>query len=159
MKKTLTFSLLLFFLGFFATTNLHAVNKAPLRAKVHRTTSHNTSLDRKTIEQKIQRKLTFRERIALRIFQKKQKSQKGTTDIMSIIGLSASLLSVVGLFVSPIIWIVFSIAGIIFGAIGMARTKKNPELKGRGMAIAGLILGIISLILPFLLLGAILSAA
>jgi len=78
---------------------------------------------------------------------------------MSIIGLSASLLSVVGLFVSPIIWIVFSIAGIIFGAIGMARTKKNPELKGRGMAIAGLILGIISLILPFLLLGAILSAA
>lgn len=32
---------------------------------------------------------------------------------------------------------------IIFGAIGLNQTSKDPTLKGRGMAVAGLVLGII----------------
>jgi len=39
-----------------------------------------------------------------------------------------------------------SILAIIFGAIGMSQTNKDPNLKGRGMAVTGLVLGIISII-------------
>ena len=39
-----------------------------------------------------------------------------------------------------------SILAIIFGAIGISQTGKDPNLKGRGMAVAGLVLGILWLI-------------
>jgi len=38
-----------------------------------------------------------------------------------------------------------SILAIIFGAIGLSQTGKDPTLKGRGMATAGLVLGIIAI--------------
>ena len=36
-----------------------------------------------------------------------------------------------------------SILGIIFSAIGMNQTKKDPTQGGRGLAIAGLVIGIV----------------
>jgi uncharacterized membrane protein YvbJ len=39
-----------------------------------------------------------------------------------------------------------SVLAIIFGAIGINQTGKDPNLKGRGMAVAGLVLGILWLI-------------
>lgn len=51
-----------------------------------------------------------------------------------------------------IIGLIFPILAIIFGIIGMVRTKRDPSLKGRGFAIAGLILGIIGLMAIALLL-------
>jgi hypothetical protein len=36
-----------------------------------------------------------------------------------------------------------AILAIIFGGIGLSQTGKDPTLKGRGMAVAGLVLGII----------------
>jgi len=35
---------------------------------------------------------------------------------------------------------------IVFGVIALVKLKKNPQLRGRGMAVAGLILGIIAMI-------------
>jgi uncharacterized membrane protein YvbJ len=40
-----------------------------------------------------------------------------------------------------------SILAIIFGAVAMNQTSKNPNLKGRGMAVTGLVLGIIVAVL------------
>ncbi|MBA7594356.1 hypothetical protein ES703_01297 [subsurface metagenome] len=37
-----------------------------------------------------------------------------------------------------------AILAIIFGAIGISQTNKDPNLKGKGMAVAGLVLGIIA---------------
>ena len=36
------------------------------------------------------------------------------------------------------------ILAIIFGAIGISQINRDPNLKGKGMAVAGLVLGIIS---------------
>ena len=36
-----------------------------------------------------------------------------------------------------------AVLAVIFGAIGMSQVSKNPNLKGKGMAIAGLVMGII----------------
>ncbi len=66
---------------------------------------------------------------------------KGTSG-MSV---TAMVLGIIGLvFVwAPFIGLVCSILGIIFGAIGISQTRKNPNLSGRGMAVAGLVTGII----------------
>jgi uncharacterized membrane protein YvbJ len=36
-----------------------------------------------------------------------------------------------------------AVLAIIFGAVAMSQTRKNPNLRGRGMAVAGLVLGIV----------------
>jgi hypothetical protein len=46
-----------------------------------------------------------------------------------------------------ILWIFYigSILAVIFGHIAISQTGKNPALRGRGMAIAGLVLGYIGI--------------
>jgi uncharacterized membrane protein YvbJ len=39
-----------------------------------------------------------------------------------------------------------SLLAIIFGGIAMSQTSKDPNLKGRGMAVAGLVLGILGMV-------------
>jgi len=52
--------------------------------------------------------------------------------------------SLVGLFFIP--WIL-SVLGIIFGGVGLAQCNNNPEMtKGKGCAIAGLVIGIIEIV-------------
>ena len=41
------------------------------------------------------------------------------------------------------------ILGIVFSAIGLSQTGKNPNQGGRGLAIAGLIISIVSLVISF----------
>ena len=41
----------------------------------------------------------------------------------------------------------FNILGIIFSAIGLSQIKSNPHQDGKGMAIAGLICAILSLVM------------
>jgi hypothetical protein len=38
-----------------------------------------------------------------------------------------------------------SILAIIFGAIGISQINKDPSLKGKGMAMAGLVMGIVAI--------------
>jgi hypothetical protein len=42
-------------------------------------------------------------------------------------------------------WLLGSIPAIILGHMGLAETKKNPAVPGRGLAMAGMILGYVSL--------------
>jgi hypothetical protein len=57
------------------------------------------------------------------------------------LAVASLVLGIVGIFLNFL-----SILAIIFGGVAIAQTSKNPNLKGKGMAIAGLILGIIIVI-------------
>jgi hypothetical protein len=65
------------------------------------------------------------------------------TDGLSI---AAMICGIVGLF-SPGAGIILSIVAIVFGAVGLGRTRRYSELRGRGMAVTGLVLGILGLLL------------
>jgi hypothetical protein len=58
-----------------------------------------------------------------------------------------------------IVWIywVGSILAIIFGHIALSQIRRNPNLRGRGMAIAGVVLGYIGM--AFFALGVLALAA
>ncbi len=43
----------------------------------------------------------------------------------------------------PFVGVILGILAIIFGAVGIRQTGTDPNLGGRGMAIAGLVCGII----------------
>jgi len=51
---------------------------------------------------------------------------------------AALVLGILSLFIGPL-----SILAIIFGAVALHQTDRDPNLKGRGQATAGLVLGII----------------
>jgi hypothetical protein len=71
------------------------------------------------------------------------------TDWASIVALVTGILG----FVVPFFWIL----GTVFGAIGMKRTK-DGSLRGRGMAVAGFICGLVYPLLVILLLGVLFAA-
>lgn len=47
--------------------------------------------------------------------------------------------------------IIIPIVGVILGIIALVKIKKNPNLKGKGLATAGLIVGCVFMILPIIL--------
>jgi hypothetical protein len=49
------------------------------------------------------------------------------------------------------IWLPLGILGIVFGAIGRGNASSLPDRKGAGLAVAGIILGIVALVLPLAL--------
>lgn len=62
--------------------------------------------------------------------------------------------SLVGLFVFGI---VLGLLGIIFGAIGLGRAVRDPGTwKGKGMAIASLVIGVVDVVVAIVLLALIL---
>jgi uncharacterized membrane protein YvbJ len=58
------------------------------------------------------------------------------------LAVASLVLGIIGLLINFL-----AILAIIFGAIGISQTGKDPNLKGRGMAVAGLVLGIFSIAL------------
>lgn len=68
----------------------------------------------------------------------------------SIVALVCGLLAVIGAFIPFVTygaWIV-GVLGIVFGALGMKRSKETNT--GSGLAIAGLVLGIIGTVIGFI---------
>jgi hypothetical protein len=63
---------------------------------------------------------------------------------MSIASLVLSLVNII-----PCFWAfpLPALLGVIFGFVGKGQIAKNPNAKGRGMAIAGIIVGIVFLII------------
>ena len=57
------------------------------------------------------------------------------------------------------VWIPLGILGIVFGAIGRGTAGRLPGAKGQGLATAGIVLGIIALVLPLALCGAAIESA
>lgn len=70
-------------------------------------------------------------------------------DWASIVGFVSGILG----WAVPGLWLL----GIIFGAIGMKRTK-DGSLRGRGLAVAGFVLGLTVPLVVILLIGVLLSA-
>jgi len=68
----------------------------------------------------------------------------GRTSGMSIASLVVSLAGLVGTVCCCAV--VCGPLSIIFGAIGLSATSKDPLLKGRGMAIAGIFIGALSIL-------------
>lgn len=67
-------------------------------------------------------------------------------------GLSGFILSIAGLV--PIICLPFAILGLIFGIISLRKIKQNPALyKGKGFAIASIILGVLGILGILLFIG------
>ena len=66
-------------------------------------------------------------------------SQQGvTTGKTSGMAKASLVLGIIGVFIT-----ILSILAIIFGFIALGQIKREPILKGKGMAVAGLILGFI----------------
>lgn len=75
------------------------------------------------------------------LFGSKSPDDERRTDGLSVAAMVCGILS----FFVPLVGLVLAILAIVFGGIGIGRTQRNPDLKGRGMAITGLILGILGL--------------
>ena len=77
--------------------------------------------------------------------------EQSTTNGMAITGMVMGILSILSIY--PCCGIPFNILGIIFSSIGLKQIKSNQHQGGRGMAIAGLICSIISLVLLVVFIG------
>lgn len=72
------------------------------------------------------------------------------TPASSILSFIFGLLFFVTLFTTSlwaVVGILFPILAIVFGAVGISKTRRDGQLKGQGFAIAGLVLGIIGLLM------------
>ncbi|MFH1972316.1 MAG: DUF4190 domain-containing protein [archaeon] len=67
-------------------------------------------------------------------------------DVAQLVGRKTNTFSILSL----IFAFIFPLLGLIFGVIALVQIKKNPSLKGKGLAIAGII---ISIVIPLLLVG------
>lgn len=65
---------------------------------------------------------------------------------MSITALVCGIVGIVGSFIPYVSYVapLAAIAGIVFGAIALDRFKKGDESGSKGLAIAGLVMGIVS---------------
>ena len=101
-----------------------------------------------TKPQIVSKEKTIKQRIA-GLLNKYLKKADGDWDIFSILGFVSG---VVGLFYFGLL---FGIAAIVLSIIGLKKTSNGQ--KGKGFAIAGLILGILEVLIIFLLLGLLLT--
>ena len=70
----------------------------------------------------------------------------------SVFAISSLVLGIVGVFISwiPLLGWIFPILAIVFGFISINKIKQNSELKGRTLAIIGIVLGFLGLLIPLL---------
>lgn len=111
-------------------------------------------LSREAVEQKIGRKLKFKERVALALARGKMKRAErrgsrpqagGPTDGFAIASLVCGILGLFLLFTA--------IPALVFGIISLGRINRDPQyLRGKGMAIAGIILGGLGVLALFIIL-------
>lgn len=69
--------------------------------------------------------------------------------------IASLVLGIVGLLILPI---VCSTLAIVFGTMARNETQRDPGLGGRGMATAGFVLGIVSLVVWIIVLIAVLGS-
>ena len=88
-----------------------------------------------------------------RVYHDRNSGERRTSGI-SVAALVCGILGIV----IPYVGLVLALLGIVFGGVGISQTGKNPNLGGRGMAITGLVCGIIAIafwVLMILLVGSI----
>lgn len=115
------------------------------------------TLPNSKLESILGRKLSIKDKLSLKLIKQKLRKQPSLStkdaqenvkfDGMAITGFVLGILS---LFLGPLA----SIPAIIFSAIGLNRIKHNPNPReGRGLALAGLIIGIVYTALFLLIIG------
>jgi hypothetical protein len=82
---------------------------------------------------------------------KQQWRQRMSQPAGTVSGLAVASL-VCGILAFFVFGIVLGILAIIFGGVALSKIRKNPEVSGRGMAIAGLVLGIVATVVTALYL-------
>lgn len=97
-------------------------------------------------------KLTFKQKMAMKLFKSKaKKANKENDKVMNGFAVAGFVCAVVGVFVAGFL---LGTLGVVFSAIAMNKIKKNPEkFKGKGMAIAGLVIGIVAVVGAAIVLG------
>jgi len=75
---------------------------------------------------------------------------------MAVLSLVFGIVSIVFAWIFPIIWILFAIAAVVLGFLSR---KREPA--GRGMALAGIVLGFVGIVLNIgsMIVGALLATA
>jgi hypothetical protein len=110
-------------------------------------TTISVNVTKADIEQKLDRKLTLKERLLLPFIKKSLKRDMAAANDgqkMDGMALTGFILGVLGVFY---LGFLFGLLGIIFSAIGLNNIRKNPDSKkGRGLAIAGLVCGIVGFV-------------
>ncbi len=130
-------------------------------APENKSIQHSILPDRLQLESQLGRKLSFSERIALIVLKAKiKKSEKKVqkynpenpekiTDGFAITGFVMGILSLI------IFGIPFGILAIFFSTISLGRIKKFDGLyNGKGLAVAGLVMGIVGLAGAIIILAA-----
>lgn len=155
MRKYLPYLILLLISISFKT---YAVESSPpptpVEKKEFSTKSNHQLFNKKNWEAQLGRKLNLRERISLRLLQKRIKKQtlkvpqndQEARDGFAIGGMIAGLLGVLlSILLAPLAAVILGVIAIVLSAIGMNRTEglKGFRKKGRRMAITGLVLGIL----------------
>ncbi len=112
---------------------------------------------KKEIKSKIDRKLTFQEWLVIKVIKykarKHERKRTRTTDGQrrpyDPVSITAAVSSLIGIILISFLavsalWVVilFGIAGILLGIIGIFGPKKDKKRKGEGFAFLGIILGI-----------------
>lgn len=136
------------------TTNLTAAIVAPPAAA-----AQETIITRASLEAELGRKLTFRERIAVKTMARKQKRETrkarrsgyGYGNGLAIAGFVCGVLSLLGG------GFILGVPAIVLSAIGLRKANREGR-PHRGLAIAGLVCGIISVALTILVVALLITA-
>jgi len=150
-SHTLYFAIVMLAMTCIFQPSFAAVQTNPEAVKIEQasdfTTTQISTLNKAQLEQRLGRKLTIKEKLGVAIVKRQLKKNKPNkinaptrTDGFAIAGFVCSLVSLF------ILGIPLGILGVIFSAVGMGRVNNSEgKLKGRGMAIAGLVIGIVGL--------------
>jgi len=129
---------------------INATSKIPAPTINATIFSKQKTLTRADVEKQIGRKLNFKERIGW-LVAKKQMNQLIANEPAKEVNENAILGLIFGFLIPPI--------GILFSLIALSQINKNPEkYTGKNMATAGLIIGILYIILIIIATVAISSA-
>ena len=158
MKKKLSF--LLFFVLIFIQLPAFGSESpaAPINVEDHPVIQNTVPLNRAQLETQLGRKLTLKERIGFSFVKsgihKEQKKHSipdsptaGKTNGLAVAGFIVGLVSI---FVAGI---PLGICAVVFSAIALSQIEKKGQ-KGKGFAIAGLILGVVGLVGAIIVLAA-----
>lgn len=149
----LKFILPLLFMTFFHPYSGYATpTQAPVNTEDHVGILQQTNIpDRAQIESQLGRKLKFKERIALSILKSKIRhaEKKGQTLPLDYSQSSTEGFAIAGFVIGIVslllISLLFGILAIVFSAISLSKIRKYDGLyKGRGLATAGLVMGIVA---------------
>ena len=154
MKQILTATFIFICSFIFSVQNYAAVITAPHSNETIQSQHNNRltkALDKADLEKQLGRKLKLKEKIALRLFKKSAQRNKNTAisaneNAVKMDGLAIAgfVCGVVGIFFAGII---LGILAIVFGGVSLARIKQKPDTrKGKGFAIAAMVLGIVAIV-------------